>query len=325
VEPLPLTLCEKFGRKFKLPGPEYVNLLSAELLTSIQWREYIGMNIFLPGVGGYDAQKAYDDNYYINLLSHATYFVSDYDSYGYYPKDVIIPVYREGVIKYANSDLIVKENLLYCSGWDGRGFLKTRISNALKLVGEDVVFSNVNNTRANIRLMIMSKFCIVSRSDDSSSVPLLYSAIVSDCIPVIVSDHVQLPFKRFINYTSFCIFVSESDILNYPNSIVDHLKNMTDEKLSEMVSNLKMVKNLLFYDSLHSLNPVTLMFADALLKRIDNCIKRTTSMTKVFAKLYELIPNSLCHRIEKLIAKKTGIKSLKDLSKKFTPRFESHF
>lgn len=58
--------------------------------------------------------------------------------------------------------------------------------------------------------MASSKFCLNIAGDTPSS-NRLFDAIVSHCVPVIISDEIELPFEDVIDYSEFCIFVRASD------------------------------------------------------------------------------------------------------------------
>ncbi|XWS51133.1 hypothetical protein CRYUN_Cryun12cG0150600 [Craigia yunnanensis] len=58
--------------------------------------------------------------------------------------------------------------------------------------------------------MASSKFCLNIAGDTPSS-NRLFDAIVSHCVPVIISDEIELPFEDVTNYSEFCIFVRASD------------------------------------------------------------------------------------------------------------------
>ncbi|KAG2272783.1 hypothetical protein Bca52824_067338 [Brassica carinata] len=58
--------------------------------------------------------------------------------------------------------------------------------------------------------MRSSKFCLNIAGDTPSS-NRLFDAIASHCIPVIISDEIELPYEDVLNYNEFCIFVRASD------------------------------------------------------------------------------------------------------------------
>lgn len=58
--------------------------------------------------------------------------------------------------------------------------------------------------------MASSKFCLNIAGDTPSS-NRLFDAIVSHCVPVIISDEIELPFEDVFDYSEFCVFVRASD------------------------------------------------------------------------------------------------------------------
>ncbi|KAI3762335.1 hypothetical protein L1987_52763 [Smallanthus sonchifolius] len=58
--------------------------------------------------------------------------------------------------------------------------------------------------------MRKSVFCL-SPAGDTPSSARLFDAIVSGCIPVIVSDELELPFEGILDYRKIALFVSSSD------------------------------------------------------------------------------------------------------------------
>ncbi|KAL6640507.1 hypothetical protein ACP70R_021630 [Stipagrostis hirtigluma subsp. patula] len=58
--------------------------------------------------------------------------------------------------------------------------------------------------------MHSSKFCLNIAGDTPSS-NRLFDAIVSHCVPVIISDDIELPYEDVLDYSKFSIFVHSSD------------------------------------------------------------------------------------------------------------------
>ena len=58
--------------------------------------------------------------------------------------------------------------------------------------------------------MHSSKFCLNIAGDTPSS-NRLFDAIISHCVPIIISDDIELPFEDIIDYSEFCIFVRNAD------------------------------------------------------------------------------------------------------------------
>lgn len=87
--------------------------------------------------------------------------------------------------------------------------------------------------------MRSSKFCLHPAGDTPSSCRL-FDAIVSHCIPVIVSDRIELPFEDEIDYSEFSLFFSVEEALR-PGYMVDQLRNVQKEKWMDMWKKLKSI------------------------------------------------------------------------------------
>lgn len=85
--------------------------------------------------------------------------------------------------------------------------------------------------------MRSSKFCLNPAGDTPSS-NRLFDAIVSHCVPVIVSDRIELPFEDELDYNNFSIFFSIEEALK-PDYMVQQLRKIKKEKWLEMWKRLK--------------------------------------------------------------------------------------
>ncbi|KAK6114751.1 hypothetical protein DH2020_007020 [Rehmannia glutinosa] len=84
-------------------------------------------------------------------------------------------------------------------------------------------FPNATGKEQSIKGMRTSEFCLHPAGDTPTSCRL-FDAIQSLCIPVIVSDDIELPFEGMVDYSEFSVFVAVSDALR-PNWLVSHLRN----------------------------------------------------------------------------------------------------
>lgn len=85
--------------------------------------------------------------------------------------------------------------------------------------------------------MRSSKFCLNPAGDTPSS-NRLFDAIVSHCVPVIVSDQIELPFEDELDYNKFSIFFSVKEAL-VPGYMVQQLRKIPKEKWLQMWKILK--------------------------------------------------------------------------------------
>lgn len=85
--------------------------------------------------------------------------------------------------------------------------------------------------------MRSSKFCLHPAGDTPSSCRL-FDAIVSHCVPVIVSDRIELPYESELDYKEFSIFISVDEALK-PGYLVNELRSVSQEKWTNMWLRLK--------------------------------------------------------------------------------------
>lgn len=115
---------------------------------------------------------------------------------------------------------------------------------------EDVVIKHGAQSRESRRAasqgMHSSKFCL-HPAGDTPSACRLFDAIVSLCIPVIVSDRIELPFEDVIDYKKIAIFIDSSSAVK-PGLLVTMLRRVTPEKIVEYQQEMKEVKRYFEYD-----------------------------------------------------------------------------
>ncbi|PON82845.1 Exostosin-like [Trema orientale] len=161
-------------------------------------------------------------------------------------KDVVAPyvhVVDSFTDDYLSDPFESRTTLLF---FRGRTFRKdegiVRVKLAKILAGyDDVHYERSIATGGNIKAsslgMRSSKFCLHPAGDTPSSCRL-FDAIVSHCVPVIVSDQIELPFEDEIDYSQFSLFFSFKEALE-PGFMVDQLRKFPKEKWVEMWRQLK--------------------------------------------------------------------------------------
>ncbi|XP_052175411.1 probable arabinosyltransferase ARAD1 [Diospyros lotus] len=186
----------------------------------------------------------------------ATYILSDF---GRYPtnianidKDVIAP-YKHVVKTFVNdsSGFDGRPTLLYFQGAiyrkDG-GFIRQELFYLLK-EEKDVHFAFGSVQKNGIRNatlgMRSSKFCLNIAGDTPSS-NRLFDAIASHCVPVVISDEIELPYEDVLDYSKFCVFVRTSDALK-DKFLVNLIRGIGREEWTRMWQRLKKVENLFEY------------------------------------------------------------------------------
>lgn len=184
-------------------------------------------------------------------LGSAMFVLADF---GRYPaqianleKDVIAP-YRHMVRTLSANDSAPfsrRPTLVYFQGAiyrKDKGAIRQELYYLLK-DEKDVHFSfgnaQGNGVRRASQGMASSKFCLNIAGDTPSS-NRLFDAIVSHCVPVIISDEIELPFEDVLDYTEFCIFVKSSDAVK-KGYLLYLLRRIKQQKWTRMWSRLKEV------------------------------------------------------------------------------------
>ncbi|XP_010255535.1 PREDICTED: probable arabinosyltransferase ARAD1 [Nelumbo nucifera] len=102
-------------------------------------------------------------------------------------------------------------------------------------------FASGENIKAASEGMRSSKFCLHPAGDTPSSCRL-FDAIVSHCVPVIVSDRIELPYEDELDYTEFSIFFSYQEALE-PGYMVQQLRQVPKERWFKMWMRLKNISH----------------------------------------------------------------------------------
>ncbi|EEF49785.1 probable arabinosyltransferase ARAD1 isoform X1 [Ricinus communis] len=123
---------------------------------------------------------------------------------------------------------------------------KVRAKLAKILTGyDDIHFERSSATAETIKAstegMRSSKFCLHPAGDTPSSCRL-FDAIVSHCVPVIVSDQIELPYEDEIDYSQFSVFFSVNEAIQ-PGYMVDQLRQLPKERWLEMWRKLKSISH----------------------------------------------------------------------------------
>ena len=94
--------------------------------------------------------------------------------------------------------------------------------------------------------MRLSKFCLNIAGDTPSS-NRLFDAIASHCVPVIISDEIELPFEDVLDYSEFCVFVRTSDAIK-ENYLLNFIRSIGKEEWTKMWNKLKEVEHFFEYN-----------------------------------------------------------------------------
>ncbi|GJN11813.1 hypothetical protein PR202_ga30037 [Eleusine coracana subsp. coracana] len=185
-------------------------------------------------------------------LSAAMFVLSDFGRYSpdvaNLKKDVIAP-YKHVVRSIGDEDspgFDQRPILAYFQGAIHRkdgGKVRAKLYQLLK--GEKDVHFTYGNVRQNNGIrratagMSSSKFCLNIAGDTPSS-NRLFDAIVSHCLPVVVSDDIELPFEDVLDYSEFCVFVRAADAAR-KGFLLRLLRGMPRDEWTRMWTRLKEV------------------------------------------------------------------------------------
>lgn len=167
-------------------------------------------------------------------------------------KDVILP-YSHRIDTYTgdigvenrNSLLFFMGNRYRKEGGKIRDFLFQLLEKE-----EDVIIKHGAQSRESRREarkgMHTSKFCL-HPAGDTPSACRLFDAIVSLCVPVIISDYIELPFEDVVDYRKIAVFVDSNTAVK-PRFLVKKLRKVSMERILEFQRELKKVKHYYEYE-----------------------------------------------------------------------------
>ncbi|XP_072999095.1 probable arabinosyltransferase ARAD1 [Typha latifolia] len=241
------------GRNMTDPDTEIDRQLQVDLLDILRkskyWQRSAGRDHVIP-IHHPNAFRFLRD-----LVNASILVVSDFARYprnvSFLRKDVVAP-YVHVVDSFLDDNppdpFESRSTLLFFRGRTVRkdeGIVRLKLAKMLK-VYDDVHFEDSLATGQGIKAstegMRSSKFCLHPAGDTPSSCRL-FDAIVSHCVPVIVSDKIELPFEDEIDYTDFSLFFSVQEALQ-PDYLVTQLRQISKERWIEMWRTLKNVSHL---------------------------------------------------------------------------------
>ncbi|XP_038893726.1 probable arabinosyltransferase ARAD1 [Benincasa hispida] len=85
--------------------------------------------------------------------------------------------------------------------------------------------------------MASSKFCLNIAGDTPSS-NRLFDSIASHCVPVIISDDIELPYEDVLDYSEFCVFVQAADSIR-KGYLLNLLRGIGRDKWTKMWNRIK--------------------------------------------------------------------------------------
>lgn len=191
----------------------------------------------------------------IDQLKNSTLLLSDFGrldaDQGSRWKDVVLP-YTHRIASYVRENATLERNTLLF--FMGNRFRKQggKVRDALFKVLENeqgMVLKHGLQSREGRRFaaqgMRTSKFCL-HPAGDTPSACRLFDAIVSICVPVVVSDDIELPFEDELDYSRFSIFVPSHKALE-PGYLASMLRQISNEKLQQYQQELRKVRKYFEY------------------------------------------------------------------------------
>ncbi|XP_039034107.1 probable arabinosyltransferase ARAD1 [Hibiscus syriacus] len=186
-------------------------------------------------------------------VKNAIWLLPDMDSTGNWYKPGQVSLEKDLILPYvANVDLcdancvseseskrttlvFFRGRLKRNAGGKIRSKLVTELADAKDVVIEEGTVGEQGKAAAQ-KGMRTSTFCL-SPAGDTPSSARLFDAIVSGCIPVIISDELELPFEGILDYRKIAIFVSSTDSVQ-PGWLLTYLKGISSTQIREMRKNL---------------------------------------------------------------------------------------
>lgn len=187
------------------------------------------------------------------FMKRAIWLLPDMDSSGnwYKPgevsleKDVVLPYVPNVEVcngKCLAQSLASRRTLLFFRGRTKRnagGKIRSKLMAILKaepdVIIEDGSAGDAGREAAQ-QGMRSAIFCL-SPAGDTPSSARLFDAIVSGCIPVIVSDELELPFEGMLDYRKMVVFASSLQA-SQPGWLVNHLRNISSSQIVDLQSQL---------------------------------------------------------------------------------------
>uniref|UniRef100_A0A7N1AA02 Exostosin GT47 domain-containing protein n=1 Tax=Kalanchoe fedtschenkoi TaxID=63787 RepID=A0A7N1AA02_KALFE len=198
------------------------------------------------------------------FVKKAIWLLPDMDSTGnwykpgqvYLEKDLILP-YVPNVdfcdAKCASETAPKRSTLLFFRGRIKRnagGKIRSKLGDELNGVEGVIIEEGTAGEKGKVEAqsgMRKSIFCL-SPAGDTPSSARLFDAIVSGCIPIIVSDELELPFEGIIDYRKIALFVSSSDAVQ-PGWLISYLRSITPARIRDMQNNLVKYSRHFIYSS----------------------------------------------------------------------------
>ncbi|RAL46319.1 hypothetical protein DM860_015312 [Cuscuta australis] len=210
------------------------------------------------------------------FMKNAIWLLPDMDSTGNWYKPGQVYLEKDLILPYVPNVDLCDSNCLFENGPKRstllffRGRLKRNAGGKIraKLVSELSRAQGVVIEEGTIGLagkaasqsgMRKSLFCL-SPAGDTPSSARLFDSIVSGCIPVIISDELELPFEGILDYRKIALFMPSSDAVQ-PGWLLSFLRNVSTLQIREMQMNLaKFSRHFLYSHPAQPLGPEDLVW-----------------------------------------------------------------
>lgn len=192
--------------------------------------------------------------HYRDVLNQSIFVVADFgrnnETVSRLNKDVVAP-YVHVLPTYAEENSVdpfsARKTLLFFQGRVRRkadGIIRAKLAELLmnetdvqyvdSLASADALATSTEGMRT-------SRFCLHPAGDTPSSCRL-FDAIVNHCVPVIISDKIELPFEDDLDYSEFSLFFSSEEAIK-PELLLSTLRNFPRERWLSMWNRLKAVSH----------------------------------------------------------------------------------
>lgn len=192
--------------------------------------------------------------YYRDMMNQSMFIVADFGRYNQtvarLKKDIVAP-YAHVVPSYNEDNpsdpFSARKTLLFFQGRVRRkadGVIRAKLGKLLMNQTDVYYEDSLARTEAiamSTQGMRFSRFCLHPAGDTPSSCRL-FDAIVSHCVPVIVSDRIELPFEDDLDYSEFSIFFSAKEAI-IPGHLLGTLRSITRERWLQMWNKLKAISH----------------------------------------------------------------------------------
>ena len=230
--------------------------VAEHLVTLPEWGENQGVDFVAPASHP-QLKPSRRHPHKINSLQRLSFLSTDMDVSGGPPKDIVVPYLHES---FSSGQALTAPParsgpFLYFAGGDNPKLgLRSKLAAMFaQLAVPDVVFLLNADKNDYLMQMASAQFCLIARGDTASS-RRLFTAIEVGCIPVIVSDWLDLPFARFIDYSTFTIQVPEA-VAGSSRRLSEallQLRRISGETIASMHSALAQARRVLLFNHLVS-------------------------------------------------------------------------